>query len=142
MRPGCPGGKIQWSLEEYIDHALLLTGSSFTVGIVDEGLHNPAAHTRVCTPESFHVPIIVSGVIHATPTQPETVHVMPSRSVPVYVMPAQLDTVQVMPAKSESLQAMPAKPESLQVMPATPESLHKMADTSEPSAKMAAMPEL
>ncbi len=27
-----PGGKINWSLEQYIDHALLLCGSSYTEG--------------------------------------------------------------------------------------------------------------
>jgi len=50
-----PGGKICWSLEEYIDRALLLAGSSFTVGIVDEEHCNPAVATMPTKPESAHV---------------------------------------------------------------------------------------
>jgi len=46
-----PDNTPHWTREQYIDHALLLSGSSFTVGIVYEGLHNPTAHTTATTPE-------------------------------------------------------------------------------------------
>ncbi len=49
IRPWLPGGKIHWSLEQYIDHALLLSGSSFTVGIADEEHSYPTVPT---TPSS------------------------------------------------------------------------------------------
>ena len=31
-----PGGKIHWSLAQYMDYALLLSGSSFTVGFEEK----------------------------------------------------------------------------------------------------------
>ncbi|KAL0146718.1 hypothetical protein M9458_058058, partial [Cirrhinus mrigala] len=49
IRSGLPGGKIHWSLEQYIDYALLLVGSSFTVGIADEGPRNPAVTPHTTT---------------------------------------------------------------------------------------------
>ncbi len=67
------GGKIHWSLEKYIDHALLLAGSPFTVGVVDEEPRNCA----VPAPEHFHVPTFMSGVVHVIPVTPEPAHVMP-----------------------------------------------------------------
>lgn len=59
-----PGGKIHWSLEEYIDHALFLAGSSFTVEIADEEHSYPKVPA---TSELFHVPTVMSGVVHVTP---------------------------------------------------------------------------
>ncbi|ROL52934.1 CD276 antigen [Anabarilius grahami] len=118
------GGKIQWSLVGYIDHALLLSGSSFTVGIVDEVLHNPTGHTTATTTESFHVLTVMWRVIHVMPAQPETVHVMPAQPETVHVMPAQPETVHVMPAQPETVHVMPAQPEILRVMPAQLDTLH------------------
>ncbi len=36
-----------WILTQRIDHALLLWGSSFTVGTADEGPHNATVHTKL-----------------------------------------------------------------------------------------------
>ncbi len=56
-----PGGTIHWSLEKYIDHALLLAGSPLSVGVADEEPCNCA----VPAPEHFHVPTFMSGVVLA-----------------------------------------------------------------------------
>ncbi|KAL0161974.1 hypothetical protein M9458_041370, partial [Cirrhinus mrigala] len=71
-----PGVKIHWSLEQYIDHALLLSGSSFTVGIADEESCNP---TVPITPEHFHSKMAAI---------PWSVHKMAAISRPAHVMPA------------------------------------------------------
>ncbi len=60
IRSQLPGGKIHWSLERYIDYALLLAGSPLTVGVADEEPRNCAE----LAPEHFHVPTFMSGVVH------------------------------------------------------------------------------
>ncbi|ROL53187.1 Protein Wnt-9a [Anabarilius grahami] len=109
-------GKIYFSLAQYIDYALLLSGSSFTVGFVDEHPCNPT------------VPI------KPMPATPETVHVMPARSVPVHVMPTQPQTVHVMPAHPEPRPKIAAMPEPLHGPgPPTPQALLRSAHTPRPT---------
>ncbi len=62
IRSQLPGGKIHWSLEQYIDHALLLSGSSYTMGVAEEECNNPpvsakpeSPHIMPATPESAHL---------------------------------------------------------------------------------------
>ncbi len=57
IRSGLPGGKIHFSLAEYIDYALLLCGSSFTVGVVEEehDTSSKPAHVMPAKPRSAHV---------------------------------------------------------------------------------------
>lgn len=83
-----------WILTQRIDHALLLWGSSFTVGTADEGPHNATVptklessasmattprprHVMAATPESSHVraaqPMFLSVVAPMT-IKPEPCH--------------------------------------------------------------------
>lgn len=61
-----PGGKIDFSLAEYIDYALLLSGSSFTAGTMDKESHNSLVPTTSAKPEDVHV----------MPAKPEPLHIM------------------------------------------------------------------
>ncbi len=63
IRSGLPGGKINFSLAEYIDYALLICGSSFTVGVVEEehDTSSKAAQLMPAKPQPAHV----------TPSMPE-----------------------------------------------------------------------
>ncbi|ROL48243.1 hypothetical protein DPX16_5637 [Anabarilius grahami] len=140
-----PRGSISWSLMKFIDHALLLAGSSFTVGFADEGPRNPTVPT---TPESLDIPTVMSGVVyttpgpvHATTPMPNPVHVMPARSEPVHVTSSKPQTVHVMPAQPQTVHVTPAQPQSVHIMPAHPEPRPKMAAIPEPGPKMTAMPE-
>ncbi len=77
IRSHLPGGKIHWSLEKYIDHALLLSGSLFIVGIAGEKHSYPTVPT---TPEQF-----MSGVVHVMSAKPETAHVMSTNPGPTHI---------------------------------------------------------
>ncbi|KAL0153357.1 hypothetical protein M9458_051353 [Cirrhinus mrigala] len=113
IRSQLSGGKIHWTLKKYIDHALLLAGSHFTVGVMDEELHNP---TEPTTPECFHVLAVMSGI---------------------HIMSAAPEPAPPKPAKPEPTSGSGSTPEPVQVRPT-----HKMAATPESPAKMAAMPKL
>ncbi|KAL0157363.1 hypothetical protein M9458_048609, partial [Cirrhinus mrigala] len=170
IRSGLPGGKIHWSLEQYIDYALLLAGSSFTVGIADKEHCKPSAPI---TPEHFHTPTVMSGIVtimsepshimsakpqsaHAMPAQPQPAHVMSAkpqsaRAMPAHAKPAAPGPAHAKPAAPGPAPVMAARPESAPVMAAPPESApvmatllqpaHKMAAISKPVHKMAAFPE-
>lgn len=78
-----------WTLAHYTDFALLLSGSSFTVGIVDV---EPLDSTVPTKPEFFHTPTFMSGFVHVTPAKPEPVHVIPGQPETDHIMPAQSET--------------------------------------------------
>lgn len=59
-----PESTVPWILAKYIAYALLLAGSSFTVGFSDEGLHNP---TILTTPECLHDHHVGSYPCHSCP---------------------------------------------------------------------------
>ncbi|KAI2661020.1 Retrotransposon Gag-like protein 9 [Labeo rohita] len=141
IRSCLPGRKIHWSLEQYIDFALLLAGSPFTVGISDEGRCNPAV-TPI--PQPAHVMSATPEPSHAKPTKPEPVHVMSSKPKPAQVMSAKSKPALITSAKpvcTRPAHAMPAHPESVPVMAALPQPAHKTATISKPVHKMAAIPE-
>ncbi len=93
-----PDNACSVTLEEYINHALFLAGSSFTVEIADVEPCNPTVRMA---PEYFHIPAVMSGVVHVMPatpgpannksatpglanvmsTTPESVHVMPATKI-------------------------------------------------------------
>ncbi len=123
IRSQLPGGKIHWSLEQYIHHALLLSGSSYTVGVAEEECNNPPVSAK---PESAHVMPATPESAHVMPAMPESAHVMPAMPESAHVIPATPESAHVMPATPESARVMPATPESAHVMPATPESAHVM----------------
>ncbi|ROI15202.1 hypothetical protein DPX16_9001 [Anabarilius grahami] len=124
-----PDNTSHWTLAQYIDFVLLLSGSSFTMGFAYEEPCNP---TVLTTPECLHSPSIMSGVIHAMPVQPEPVHIMSTKPESLHIMPAKPEFVHVKPAKPETVHVIPATPEPLYVMLATPESTAIMVASPEP----------
>ncbi|XDV32515.1 hypothetical protein PO909_003309 [Leuciscus waleckii] len=64
-----------WSLELYIDLALQLSGSTFTVGLVDEEPRNPTVPAK-------------SKCLHVSPDEPETFHVASAEPVSLDKMAA------------------------------------------------------
>ncbi|KAL0202432.1 hypothetical protein M9458_000450, partial [Cirrhinus mrigala] len=149
IRSGLPGGKIHWSLEQYIDFALRLAGSPFTVGVADEEPCYPPVSAK---PVNFSV---MSGIIqvmseayhakpqpaHVTSAKPRPTHAIPAAPRPVHVTPAAPESAPVMAARPESAPVMAARPESAPVMATLLQPAHKMAAISKPVHKMAAIPE-
>ncbi len=115
-----PDSNIPVTLEKYIDLALLLAGSLFTVGIADE---EPCYPPVSATPEDLHV---MSGVVHIMSTTPESAHVMPATPRPAHVMSATPRPTHVMSAMPRPAHAMPAKPKPAHIMPAKPKPAHIM----------------
>ncbi|XDV17603.1 hypothetical protein PO909_023437 [Leuciscus waleckii] len=60
-----PGGKIYFFPRGIIDYALLLSGSTFTVGYTDEEHRKPTVSSQ-------------PGSVHVMPAKPEPLHVMPA----------------------------------------------------------------
>ncbi|KAL0151968.1 hypothetical protein M9458_052686 [Cirrhinus mrigala] len=111
-----------WTLEQYIDFALLLAGSPFTVGVADDQPCNPTFPT---TPKPAQV----------TSTKPETSHAKPAKPKPAHAMPAAPGPAHAMPALPESAPVMAAIPKPVHKMATIPKSVHKMAAPSESPAK-------
>ncbi|KAL0196750.1 hypothetical protein M9458_005290, partial [Cirrhinus mrigala] len=122
-----PGGKIHWSLEQYIDYALRLSGSSFTVGIADEGPRNPAVTP---TPQPVHV----------TPAKPKPTQVMCNTPKPVHAMPAKSKPAQVTSTKPRSANVTSAKPQPAHVMSAKPQPAHVTSAKPRPAGVRAVKP--
>lgn len=123
-----PQSDIPGTLADYIVFALLLSGSSFTVGIADK---EPCNLTALTTPEPRHVMAVT----------PEPHHIMATTPEPSHVMAAMPETCHVMAATPESCHVMAGTPKPSHVMAATPESRHVLAATPEPCHVMSAMPE-
>ncbi len=100
-----PLHEATWTLEEYSDLALQLSGSPFTVGVAEEENHPPVGTS---TPEPCH----------KMATDPES-----------HNRPAKPESALIVPTKPESALIVPAKPGSVLVMPAKPESPARMATT-------------
>ncbi len=83
-----PLHEATWTLEEYSDLALKLSGSPFTVGVAEEENHSPIGTSTA-----------------------ETCHKMAADPEP-HNSPAKPESALIMPAKPESALARPAKPES------------------------------
>ncbi|KAL0198836.1 hypothetical protein M9458_007376 [Cirrhinus mrigala] len=107
-----PDNRCSATLEQYIDFALLLAGSPFTVGIADEEC-NPTVPT---TPNLAYIMSATSKPAHVTPFAPKPAHATPA----THVIPAH-----AMPAAPGPAHAMPAAPGPAH---AIPEPVHKMAD--------------
>ncbi|KAL0152507.1 hypothetical protein M9458_052230 [Cirrhinus mrigala] len=130
-----------WTLEQYIDFALRLSGSPFTVGVADE---EPCYPPLSAKPGNFSV---MSGIIqvtsepfHAMPPKPESCHAKSAKPKPAHAMPAAPGPAHAMPAAPGPAHTMPAAPESASVMSALLQPAHKMAAIPEPVHKMAAIP--
>ncbi|KAI2644749.1 Protein piccolo [Labeo rohita] len=136
IRSGLLGGKIHWSLEQYVDYALLLAGSSFTVGIADEG---PRDLPVVTKPRPAHAMSAAPGPAHAMPAVPGPAHAMPAVPEPALVTSAKPQSAPVMAALPEPVHKMAAIPEPVHKMAAIPNPVHKMAAIPRPVHKMAAI---
>ncbi len=91
-----PLHEATWTLEEYSDLALKLSGSPFTVGVAEEENHPPIGTSTA-----------------------ETCHKMAADPEP-HNSPAKPESALIMPAKPESALARPAKPDSPARMATTP----------------------
>ncbi len=100
IRSRLPGGKIYWSLEQYIDHALLLSGSSYNVGVAKEERNNPPVSAK---PESAHVMPATTESAHIVPATPKS-------TGPVHVMAAMTEPHRKMAATPESRLKWPPRP--------------------------------
>ncbi|KAL0174663.1 hypothetical protein M9458_030631, partial [Cirrhinus mrigala] len=125
-----PGHHHHWSLVRYIDFALLLSGSAFTVGIADD---KPCYPPVSATPKSLHV---MSGIVTI---MPEPLHAKPAKPKSVKVMSTKPQPSHATSAAPRPAHAMPAAPGPVHKMATIPKSVHKMAAPSESPAKMAAM---
>ncbi|KAL0149599.1 hypothetical protein M9458_055126, partial [Cirrhinus mrigala] len=152
-----PRNTPHWTLEQYIDFALRLAGSPFTVGVaVEEPCYPPVS----AKPGNFSV---MSGVIQVAS---EPSHAMPAKSKPAHVMTTKPQSTRIMPAKPKPAQVISTKPEPSHVtsakplpgritsskpqpahvtsskpQPAAPGPAHAMAARPEPAPVMAARPE-
>ncbi|KAL0151607.1 hypothetical protein M9458_053090 [Cirrhinus mrigala] len=132
IRSYLSGGKIHWSLEQYIDFALRLAGSPFTVGVAKEEHCYPPVSAK---PGKFS---IMSGNIQV---MPEPSHAMPAKPKPSYVVTTKPQSTHVMSAKPQPALVTSAKPQPAHAMPAAPGSAHAMPATLPESAPvMAAIP--
>ncbi|KAI2647952.1 Protein piccolo [Labeo rohita] len=155
IRSGLPGGKIHWSLEQYIDFSFRLAG--FTVGVADEKPCCPPvsakpvdfsvtsakpqpAHVTSAKPQPAHVTSAKPQPAHVTSAAPGPAHAMPAAPGPVHAMPACPESAPVMAALLQPAHKMAAIPEPVHKIAAIPESVHKMAAIPEPVHKMAAIP--
>ncbi|KAI2653127.1 Protein piccolo [Labeo rohita] len=148
--------------EQYIDFALWLAGSPFTVGVADEEPCYPPVSAKPSnfsvmsgiiqiTSEPFHVMPAKPEPVHVTSakpqpalvksTKPEPSHAMPAKPKPAQVMSTKPQPAHAMPAAPGPAHAMPAAPGPAHAMPANPKPVHKMAAVPEPVHKMAAVPE-
>ncbi|KAL0204484.1 hypothetical protein M9458_002502, partial [Cirrhinus mrigala] len=99
IRSDLPGGKIHWSLEQYIDYAMLLAGSSFTVGIADDKpCHSPVSATPKNSYVMSSIVTIMPEPPHAKPAKPKGAHAMPATPGPAHVMAALPESAPVMAA--------------------------------------------
>ncbi|KAL0199220.1 hypothetical protein M9458_007760, partial [Cirrhinus mrigala] len=133
-----PRSTSHWTLESYIDLALRLSGSPFTVGIADEGPRNPAVTT---TPQPAHVTSPAPKPAHVMPAKPRSANVTPAKPQPAHATSAKPQPAHAMPAAPGPAHAIPTCPESAPVLAALLQPAHKMAAIPEPVHKMAAIPE-
>ncbi|KAL0176676.1 hypothetical protein M9458_029006, partial [Cirrhinus mrigala] len=137
-----------WSLIRYIDFALLLGGSAFTVGITDEGPCDPPVFTK---PESVHVmpttqkPHRTTSATprpaHVTSVAPGPAHVTSVAAGPAHAMLAVLGPAHIMAARPESRPVTADLPKSSQVTADLPESSQVTADLPESSQVTTDLPE-
>uniref|UniRef100_A0A671NM60 Retrotransposon gag domain-containing protein n=1 Tax=Sinocyclocheilus anshuiensis TaxID=1608454 RepID=A0A671NM60_9TELE len=127
-----PRNTPQWTLEKYIDFALQLSGSVFTVGVMEKE-HDTSqkfAHVMPAKPQPAHV----------MPATPKPAHVMPATPGPAQTMPVKSKFTHVISTKSEPVQFMSAKPESGNIMSAPPGPARVTSAKPEPAPVMSATP--
>ncbi|KAL0172992.1 hypothetical protein M9458_033303, partial [Cirrhinus mrigala] len=108
-----PGNHPHWSLVHYIDFALLLSGSAFTVGLADEKPCHPPVSA---TPKCLHV---MSGIVNI---MPEPSHAMPAK--PAHIMSGKPETSYTKPAKPKPVHIIPTKPKPAHITSSKPKPSH------------------
>ncbi len=112
-----PDNTSSATLEEYIDHALFLSGSLYTVGIADEERHYP---TVSATPKPATVTPAAPRPATVTPAAPRPATVTPAAPRPATVTPAAPRPATVTPAAPRPATVTPAAPRPATVTPAAP----------------------
>ncbi|KAL0147096.1 hypothetical protein M9458_057620 [Cirrhinus mrigala] len=126
-----PRNTPHWILEKYIDFAL--SGSPYTVGIVDEGPRNPAVTTK---PQPAHVMFSTPKSAHAMSAAPRPAHVTSAKPRPAHATSATPRPIHAMSTVPSHARVTHATPGPAHIKPATPEPVHKMAASPEPVQKM------
>ncbi|KAL0159789.1 hypothetical protein M9458_043514, partial [Cirrhinus mrigala] len=133
-----PSHHHHWSLVRYIDYALLLAGSAFTVGIAnDEPYRPPVPATPKCLHVMSGIVKIMPGPSHAKPAKLKPAHLTPAKPKSAQVTSTKPQFTHVTSSSPGPAHAMPALPESAPVMATIPEPVHKMADIPKPVHQMA-----
>ncbi|KAL0161105.1 hypothetical protein M9458_044830, partial [Cirrhinus mrigala] len=135
IRSYLPGVKIYWSLEQYIDYALLLSGSPEVTPIPQP------AHVMSSKPEASHAKPAKPKPVHTIPTKPKPAHIMSTKPKPVHVMPAKPKPAHAKPAAPGPAHVMAAIPEPGQVTAVLHESSQVIADFPESNQFTADLPE-
>ncbi|XDV40950.1 hypothetical protein PO909_009926 [Leuciscus waleckii] len=92
-----------WSMKHYIDMALQLSGSTFSVSLAS------------AESESLHVMPAKSESLHVMPAKPESLHFSPAEPE-LHISPAKSETLPVSSANPETVHVTSADPETLQVI--------------------------
>ncbi|CAM4549728.1 unnamed protein product [Leuciscus chuanchicus] len=129
-----------WTLKQYVDLALQLSGSTFSVSVTSA---EPELHvmptlvlatpvltqlTSAVTPEPH--PAVAEPALHASPAEP-ALHASPAEPA-LHASPAE-PALHAKSAEAKAVCAMPAAPETESVMPAAPETASNMPAKLEPS---------
>ncbi|KAL0185409.1 hypothetical protein M9458_021106, partial [Cirrhinus mrigala] len=135
-----PRNILHWTLVRYIDFALLLGGSAFTVGITDEGPRDPPvptkpkpAHAMPVKPEPFHIMPATQKPHCTTSATPRSAHVTSPAPKPAHVMPAKPKSAQVTSTKPRSANVTSAKPQPAHTIPAAPRPVHVTSSAPGPA---------
>ncbi|XP_016113218.1 protein piccolo-like [Sinocyclocheilus grahami] len=104
-----PCNTPHWSLEQYIDVALRMSGSAFTVSVVEEE-HSTSPKSSVVMPTK-------SEPVHVMPAKPRSAHIMSAKPQPAHVTPATPQPAHVMSAMPKPAHIMPATPGPAHIMP-------------------------
>ncbi|KAI2655627.1 Protein piccolo [Labeo rohita] len=121
-----PRNTPQWTLENYIDLALRLSGSPFTVGIADEGPHIATVTT---TPKAAQV---MSGIVQVVSEPPQT---KPAKSKPVQATSTKPRSANVTSAKLQPVHSTSARPQPVHVTSTKPKPAHAMPAAPGPPLK-------
>ncbi len=113
-----PGGEVNVRLRDFMDYALMLCDSPFTVGVAEEECDAALTHEMTAAPEHAHKMAVTT----------ESGHKMAVTTTPRHVIAASHESSQVTADRHESSQVTADRHESSQVTADRHESLHVAAD--------------
>ncbi|KAI2655097.1 Protein piccolo [Labeo rohita] len=114
-----PDNRCSATPEQYIDFALLLAGSPFTVGIANEEPCNPPVSPNFSVMSG--IVSIMSEPSHAKPAKPKPVHVMPAKPKPAQVISTKPRPAHITSAAPGPVHITSARPQPAHAMPAAPD---------------------